>query len=353
MFFAACAHGADFLVYAGTYTDGSSRGIYGYRFDSRSARLKPLGLVAGVSNPTFLVVHPDNRFLYAVSQEAGGSVHSYLIHPKTGKLSPVNQASSKGDAPCHLLLDRSGRYIAVANCSGGSVAVLPLRKDGGVSEPLGFADHPGAARVEGVVFSPDNRYLLAADSGLNRIYIYGFNADTAALTPAATPYVDAPAGAGVRRLAFHPNGRILYALNGPQPSVTAYFYDSRTGGLREFQTIPTVPDSYTGQAQGGAIAVNRAGNLVYASNRGHDSMALLVVDPVRFTLSALEFTPLVGRTPAGFALDPTGAYMVVANQDSGSLTVYTVHPHSGQLRPAGRAMPKLDKPACVAIVPAQ
>jgi 6-phosphogluconolactonase (cycloisomerase 2 family) len=114
-------------VYAGTYTSGSSRGIYGYRFDPRSAKLKPIGLLAPVSNPTFLVAHPDNRFLYAVSQEAGGSVHAFLINPKTGKLSLVNKAPSKGDAPCHLALDRSGRWIAVANYGSGSVAVLPAR----------------------------------------------------------------------------------------------------------------------------------------------------------------------------------------------------------------------------------
>jgi len=187
LLFAAAARGADDLVYAGTYTGGSSRGIYGYRFDPRSAKLKPLGLLAPVSNPTFLVAHPDNRFLYAVSQETGGSVHAFLISPRTGKLSPVNQASSKGDAPCHLALDRSGRWIAVANYGSGSLAVLPLRTDGGVGEALAFVEHHGVARVHGVLFSPDNRFLLAADLGLNRIYVYRFDADTGALTPAETP----------------------------------------------------------------------------------------------------------------------------------------------------------------------
>ena len=352
LLFASTARAADYLVYTGTYTSGTSRGIYGYRFDPRAVRLKPLGLLATVSNPTFVVAHPDNRFLYAVSQDAGGSVNAFLLSPKTGRLSLINKASSKGDAPCHLALDRSGRWIAVANYGSGSVAVLPLRKDGGVGEALAFVEHHGASRVHCVLFSPDNRFLLAADLGLNRIYVYRFDADTGALTPADKPFIDAPAGVGVRHLAFHPNGRVLYAINETQPSVTGFFYNGEKGELQEIQTVPIVPDSYTGPDAAGEIAINPAGTVVYASNRGHDSMAILVIDPVRFTLSTLEITPLTGRTPRHFALDPTAAYMLVANQDSGNLSLYSVHPHTGQLRPAGRPAP-IDKPSCVVIVPAQ
>jgi 6-phosphogluconolactonase len=350
--FAAGAHAADNLVYAGTYTTGDSRGIYSYRFDPRTYKFKSLGLAATLDNPTFLVAHPDNRFLYSVSQVKGGSVHSFLIDPKTGALKPVNQASSKGDSPCNLALDRTGRWIAVANYGSGSLAVLPLRRDGGVGDAQAFEQHPGAARVHAVLFSPDNRFLLAADIGLNRIYVYHFNVDTGALTPAATPYLDAPAGVAVRHLAFHPNGRVLYAINETKPSVTGYFYDPQTGALSEIQTLAIVPDSYTGPDAGGEIAINSAGTLVYASNRGQDSMALLVVDPVRFTLSTLEITPLTGRTPRHFALDPAGAFLLVGNQDSGNITAFTVHPHSGQLRPAGRPSTRVDKPACIVIVPA-
>jgi len=352
LLFAAGARGADYLVYAGIYTTGSSRGIYGYRFDPRNAKFKPLGLLATLSNPTFVVAHPDNRFLYAVSQRSGGTVNSFLIDPKTGRLSPVNQASSKGDSPCHLALDRSGRWIAVANYASGSLAVLPLRRDGGVGEALAFEEHHAGSHVHCVLFSPDNRFLLAADIGLNRIYVYRFDAETGALTPADTPYIDAPTGAGVRHLAFHPNGRVLFAIHETKPSVTSYFYNAESGELSEIATIAIVPAAYSGPDLGGEIAVNSTGTVVYASNRGHDSMALVVPDPVRFTLSLLEITPLTGRTPRHFALDPTGAYMLVGNQDSGSISAYTVHPHTGQLRPVGRPTPKIDRPACVVIVPA-
>src|ERR1035438_4854064 len=351
MLFAASASGAEYLVYAGTYTSRGSRGIYGYRFDTRSPKLKSLGLLATASNPTFLVEHPDHRFLYAVSQDTGGSVSAFLINPKSGKLSLVNKASSKGDAPCHLALDRTGRYLAVANYGSGSLAVLPLRKDGGLGDATAFMEHHGISRVHCVLFSPDNRFLLAADLGLNRVYVYAFDADKGSLTPAATSFIAADPGAGVRHLAFHPNGRVLYAINETQPSVTGYYYDPTNGALSEIQTVPNVPSSYEGTDTAGEIAVNAAGTVVYASNRGSDSMALLVVDPLRFTLSALEFTPLVGKTPPHFARSQAGAYLAVPNQDSQNIGVYTVHPHSGQLRPVGRPTPNIDRPACIVFLP--
>jgi 6-phosphogluconolactonase len=349
--FAAAASGAEYLVYAGAGTGGGSRGIYGYRFDTHAAKLKPLGLVATISNPTYLVEHPDHRFLYAVSEDAAGAVSAFLIDPKNGRLSLVNKVPSHGAGPCHLALDRGGRWLAVANCSGGGgVAVLPLRKDGGLGEAPAPVEHHGVSRTECVLFSPDNRFLLVADSGLNRIYVYGFDPEKGTLTPAATPFIAAPAGAGVRRLVFHPNGRIMYAGNQTQPGVTAYRYDPATGNFAELETVATVPPSpdATGACE---VAVNAAGTMVYASSRGSDSLALLVVDPVRFTLSILEATPLVGGAPRYFALDPTGAYLLVANRDSAGIGLYTVHPHTGQLRPVGRPA-HIDRPASVVFVPA-
>jgi 6-phosphogluconolactonase len=359
---ASAASGAEYLVYAGTYTSGSSRGIYGYRFATRTGKLQPLGLMAETSNPSFVVEHPDHRFLYAVNEDAGNSVSAFLIDPKSGKLSLVNKAASKGDGPCHLALDRSGRWLAVANYASGSAAVLPLRKDGGLGEAQALVQHRGSSvnpqRQTGphahcVLFSPDNRFLLVADLGVDKIFVYGFDVATGALRPADPAFAPVAPGSGVRHLAFHPNGRVLYAINELSSSVTAFRYDPASGALSELQSVSTLPPSYAGPAAAAEIAVNAAGTMVYGSNRGLDGMALLVVDPRRFTLSALEFTPLIGRTPRHFAIDPTGGYLVAANQDSGSITVYSVHPHSGQLRPVGRPVPNIDQPACVVFVPAQ
>jgi 6-phosphogluconolactonase len=359
---ASTARGADYLVYAGTYTSGSSHGIYGYRFDTRGGKLKTLGLMAETSNPSFLLEHPDHRFLYAVNEDTGNSVSAFLIDPKSGKLSLVNKAASKGDGPCHLALDRGGRWLAVANYGSGSVAVLPLRKDGGLGEAQAFVQHHGSSanpqrqagpHAHSVLFSPDNRFLLAADLGADKIFVYRFDPGTGSLTPADPPFATVAPGSGVRHLAFHPNGAVLYAINELSSSVTAFRYDPASGALAEFQTVSTLPPSHAGGNTAAEIAVNAAGTMVYGSNRGHESMALLAIDPLRFTLSALEFTPLIGRTPRHFAIDPTGGYLIVANQDAGSITVYSVHPRSGQLRPVGRPTPNIDLPACVVFVPMQ
>lgn len=345
---AAGARGADYLVYAGS--GGPSGGIYGYRFDARGGKMKSLGLMAKSSNPSFLVEHPDHRFLYALSDDAGPGVSAFLIDPKSGKLSLVNQVASRGGKPCHLALDRSGRWLAVANYGVGGVALLPLRKDGGLGEAR---ISTAKSQARSVVFSPDNHFLLVADQGMDRILVYKFDAETGALAPADPPFTPVTPGAGVRRLVFHPNGRVLYALNEKRPGVTGYRYDSASGGLSLIQTVSAVPASYTGPDTAAEFAVNAAGTMVYASNRDLDCMALLVVDPLRFTLSALEFTPLIGRTPGDFALDPTGAYLLVANRDSHSLTVYTVHPRSGQLRPVGRSSANIDQPRCLVFVPSR
>src|SRR5271157_482553 len=355
----AAASGADYLVYAGAYTRGASHGIYGYRFETRTGKMRTLGLEAEVSNPSFLIEHPDHRFLYAVSEDAAGMVSAYLIDPKSGKLTLVNRVSSKGDGPCHLALDREGRWLAVANYNSGSVAVLPLRKDGGLGEAAAVVQHAGTGvnpqrqagpHAHAVVFSPDNRYLLAADLGADRIFVYRFDAETGALRPAGTPSAAATPGSGVRHLVFHPNGKVLYAVNELASTVTAWLWDGAAGRLEEFQTVSSLPPGYPGPNTAAEIAVNGAGTMVYASNRGCDCLALLVVDPVRFTLSALEFTPLIGQTPRHLALDPTGAYLLVANQGSDSLTVYTVHPRTGQIRPVGHPVKGAAMPTVVVFV---
>jgi 6-phosphogluconolactonase len=355
----AAANAAVSLVYVGGYTHTTSRGIYAYRFDSRNGKMKALGIEAEVSNPSFLIEHPDHRFLYAVSEDSPGMVSAYLIDPRTGKLALVNRVPSKGDGPCHLALDHGGRWLAVANYNSGSVAVLPLRKDGGMGEAAAFVQQSGTGvnpqrqagpHAHAVVFSPDNRYLLAADLGADRIFVYRFDVETGALKPADTPAVALPPGSGVRHLVFHPNGKVLYAISELASTVTTFLWDAATGRLTEIQTVSTLPPAYTGPNTAAEIAVNGAATILYASNRGLDSLALLVINPVRFTLSALEYTPLVGQTPRHFALDPSGAYLLVANQGSDNLQVYTVHPHTGQIRPVGRPVTGVALPTVVVFV---
>jgi 6-phosphogluconolactonase len=347
---------ADSLVYIGTNTKASSRGIYAFRFQSKSGKLQPLGLMALTSNPSFLAVHPDQRFLYAVNEDREGKASAFLIDPKSGKLTLINQASTKGAGPCHLQFDREGRYLAVANYAGGSVAVLPLRKDGGLGEATAFVQHNGSSvhpqrqagpHAHAVVFSPDNRYLLVADLGLDQILSYRFDAVNGTLAPANPKFTATTPGAGPRHLEFHPNGKILYAINELSSTVTTYQYDAQSGSLKELQTVSALPPAFAGQNTAAEIAINPAATMVYASDRGLDALALFNIDPGHFTLSALEYTPLLGRTPRHFALDPAGAFLIVANQDSDTLTVFRVHPRTGQIQPVRASIKGISQPTCI------
>jgi 6-phosphogluconolactonase len=200
-----------------------------------------------------------------------------------------------------------------------------------------------------VAFSPDNRFLLVADLGADQIFIYRFDAAEGRIAPNDPPSADVQLGAGVRHLVFHPNGKALYAINELASSVTMFRYDAARGALEDLQTVSTLPEGYKGKNTAAEIAIDAAGARVYASNRGHDSLALLGVDPVLFTLTAMEFPSIMGRTPRHFALDPEGKNVVVACQDSGLLLVFRVHPATGQIQPRMRTA-KVANPVCVAFV---
>ena len=358
------ASAAEYWMYTGTYSTGGSRGIYAYRFETGSGKIVPAGVAAATSNPSFLVAHPNGKLLFAVNEDgsetAPGSVSSFSINPKTGRLTQVNKVSSRGGGPCHLALDRSAKWLAVANYASGSVAVLPVAADGKLGEASDFVQQRGLsvnrARQSGphahaALFSPDNRFLLVADLGADRIFIYRFDAAHGRITPNDPPFAEGPLGAGVRHMVFHPNGKVLYAINELASSVTMFRYDAERGALEDLQTVSTLPESFKGKNTAAEIAIDAAGAHVYASNRGHDSLALLAVDPVVFTLTAMEFPSIMGRTPRHFALDPEGKNVVVACQDSGLLLVFRVHPVTGQIQPRTRTATKVPNPVCVTFVP--
>jgi len=357
------ASAAGYWMYAGTYSTGGSRGIYAFRFETGSGKMVPAGVAAAAANPSFLLAHPNHKLLFAVNEDGNqtvpGSVTSFSIDPKNGKLTQLSRVSSRGGAPCHLALDRSAGWLAVANYASGSVAVLPVSADGKLGEASAFVQQRGVSvnrerqsgpHAHAVLFSPDNRFLLVADLGADRIFIYHFDAAHGRIAPNDPPSAEGPLGGGVRHLAFHPNGKVLYAINELASSVTMFRYDAERGALENLQTVSTLPQGFKARNTAAEIAINAQGSRVYASNRGHDSLALLAVDPVVFTLTAMEFPSIMGRTPRHFALDPEGANAVVACQDSGLLLVFRVHPVTGQIQPRTRTA-RVPNPTCVVFVP--
>jgi 6-phosphogluconolactonase len=349
---------AEELVYVGGYGNG----IYGYRFQAASGRITRIGVEAETPKPSFLVVHPNGRFLYAANETgaAEDSISAFAIDRASGKLTALNKVSARGSAPCHLAIDGSGRWLAVANYSSGNIAVFPVQADGRLGPAAAVDQHhgtgPNAARqksphAHSVVFSPDNRFLLSADLGADSIFVYRFDAATGAIAPNDPPSAAAPAGGGPRHLVFHPSGEALYALLEMGSAITTFRYDRKTGSLDRGATVSMLPVGFNAPNTGAEVAVNAAGTKLYASNRGQDSIALFAIDPQSHALTFTETEPSLGKTPRFFTLDPSGAFLLVANQDSDNLVVFSVHPRTGELRPVGPVVNGVTKPTCIAFVP--
>ena len=352
------------LIFVGTYTGEASKGIYAFRFDDTSGALTPLGLAVETASPSFLALSPNGRVLFAVNEVSSfegaktGSVSSFAIDPAKGRLTPINVQPSGGAAPCHLQCDRTGRFLAVANYSGGNFAVFPVAADGRLGPAAGVVggtgSGPNKARQEGphgheVVFAPDNRFLLAADLGLDRVFVYRFDSSNGRLTPNEPPSASLAPGSGPRHLAFDPNGRFVYVISEMASTLSAFSWDGTKGVLSSLGTVSTLPDDFHGNSSTAEVAVHPNGRFVYGSNRGHDSIAVFGVGgDGRLTL--VEHEPTRGRTPRNFSIDPTGRWLIAANQNSGTLAVFSIDQKTGALTPVG-PLATVGSPVCVLFMP--
>lgn len=331
------------VVYVGTYTGEASKGIYAFTFDDRSGELTPLGLVAETPSPSFLTASSDGKFLLAVNElqsfrgAPGGSITSFAIDPTTSKLTEISVQPSQGASPCHLMLDRTGKYLAVANYSGGNFALFPVGADGRLRPATSVVDGKAHASTKPlghmVGFDAGNRFLVAADKGLDRMLVYRFDASNGSLTANQSPAAALPAGSGPRHFAFHPNGRWLFTINELAATITTFSWDSKSGSLTTLGSVPTRPAGVdTGTTA--EIAVHPNGRFVYGSNRGHDSIAVFAVG-TSGALTLVEHESTRGETPRNFALDPSGRWLIAANQRSNTLAVFSIDQTSGALSPVG------------------
>jgi 6-phosphogluconolactonase len=352
----ATAGGADdWIMFIGTYTTAPSKGIYAYRFQSATGALTPLGaagLAAETENPSFLAVHPNQRFLYAVNEiskyegKDAGSVSAFAIDRATGRLTLLNRVSSRGDGPCHLELDRSGKWLFVANYGGGSVAAFPVHDDGKLGEASAFFQHAGKSvnvsnqsgpHAHATVVSPDNRFVLVADLGVDKVFSYRLDPSKGGLAPDPQSVAIAP-GSGPRHLAFRPDGKFVYVLKEILSAVVVFRYDAAAGTLAELQTISTLPRGFKDVTNGAEIVIHPSGKFLYASNRGDDSIAIFRIDAAKGTLTSAGRVPTQGKTPRGFAIDPSGRFLVAGNQNSGTVVVFRIDQQTGGLTPTGTVL---------------
>jgi 6-phosphogluconolactonase len=290
--------------------------------------------------------------------QKGGAVSSFSIDHSTGKLTPLNTVPSRGGGPCYVRTDKNGKVLFVANYGTGSVAAFPIKPDGSLGEAVGFAQHTGSSvdqkrqrgpHAHSINPSPDNRYVVAADLGLDQVLIYKFD-QNAALTPNEPPFAAVPPGGGPRHFAFHPNGKFAYANNEMGNSVTAFTFDKSRGALNPIATESTLPKDFTAVSHTAEVQVHPGGKFLYVSNRGHDSITSFAIDGGSGRLRLIEQTPTQGKTPRNFGIDPKGNFMIAANQATNSLVVFRIDKNTGKLTPTGQTE-SVGAPVCVKFLP--
>lgn len=341
----------NYFVYFGTY----SKGIYVSGFDAKTGTLEPVKLAVEVPRPSWVTIHPNGQFLYAVSEQGESAVTSFKINPATGELQSLNKVPAGGSSACHLAIDKGGKTISVANYGNGTVAVFALKPDGSIGERTGFAQHSGSGpdtkrqggpHAHAVVLSADDKFLFVPDLGLDKVMGYRLAVATGSLSPNDPPFATVKPGSGPRHFAFHPKGKFAYALGEMGSNVTTFTYDAKKGSLEPIQTVTTLPEDFKGENNSAEIEVDRAGRYVYASNRGDDSIAVFAIDRGKGTLTHVQRVSTQGKIPRSFKIDPTGKHLIAVNQNSNNAVVYRIDGKTGQLTPTGQV---LDVPSAVCV----
>ncbi len=360
---ASSVHASDTsLVYFGTYTNAKSgsKGIYVSKFNSATGELSAPELAAETGSPSFLEIHPSKKFIYAVGEMGtpgakGGGVSAFSVSLPSGKLTPINQVSAVGQGPCHVNIDKTGKLAMIANYGGGSCASYAIKDDGSLSEAASFHQHTGSGgdpkrqagpHAHSVNFSPDNKFAFVCDLGLDRVNIYKIDPATGKTEPHGEGKV-APAS-GPRHFAFHPNGKFAFVNNEMSMTESSFSYDAAQGALTEVSTVSTIPEADRSQ-KGLSTAETRVhpnGKFVYASNRGHDTIAVFSCDPATGKLKLLDNVNCEGQTPRNFNLDPSGKWLIVAHQGSNSVALFKVDQETGKLSFTGTKH-EVGGPCCV------
>jgi 6-phosphogluconolactonase len=352
-----------YLFYVGTYTEegSKSKGIYAYRYDAATATITPLGLAAETTNPSFVALHPNGHFLYAVNEVGkykgpnSGGVSAFSIDHASGKLTFLNEVATRGADPCYITVDKTGKYVLVANYTGGSVAVFPVQADGKLGEATAFVQHTGKGtipeRQEGphahsIDLSADNRFAFVDDLGLDELLVYKFDEGKGTLTPNDPPFTKIDAGSGPRHFVLRPDGKFAYVISEMGHTVTVFSSDAASGKMQVLQTITTLPKDFRGRNDDAEIAVHPSGKFLYASNRGDDSIAIYAIDQSKGTLTQVGIVHTGGKEPRSFEIDPTGALLFAENEKSNNIVVFRIDAKTGNLTPTGQTFDVVE-PVCV------
>lgn len=347
------------IAYIGAYGGH----IYASGYDPATGALSEAQKAAAVENPSWLALSRNGRFLYSAIEtgsfegQPGGGVCAFKVDDKTGELKKLNSQPTRGIAPCHLCLSDSGKFLFAANYGSGSVTAFPLNPDGSIGPLSRLIQHRGGGPVENrqegphahsVAMAPVTNLLLAVDLGADSIFVYRLDENAGGLAAEERLTMRTRPGAGPRHMAFHPNGKFAYLLTELSCEVYAHRYSPSPFALTEMQVVSALPKGYSGENTCAAIHISRDGQTLYASNRGHDSIAVFHIDQATGMLELVQHAPTLGNCPREFAIDPAGRFLLAANQESDSIVTFAIEPDSGRLESTGHAL-EVPKPVCILI----
>jgi 6-phosphogluconolactonase len=349
------------LIYVGTYSEpilfgtgqvvpGKGKGIYSFKFDKQARTLTLNGITEGVRNSSYLAFDAKREFLYCVNEfkeyegKPSGAVSAFRIDQETGALTYLNSKPSHGTDPCHLIVDKSGRFVLIANFASGSVCVLPIQADGSLGDETDFVQHQGSSvdpkrqtspHAHAVEFDASGKFVYVPDLGMDKVMIYRFDTETGKLRPNEVPFAKTAPGAGPRQLVMHPKGGYAYLINELNSTMTAFAFDVSTGGLTELQTLSTLPAGYDGATSCAEVQITPNGKFLYGSNRGHNSLVIYSIDQATGKLTLVGHESTQGRIPRNFEVDPSGRYLMAANQDTDNMVMFEIDQATGKLKANG------------------
>lgn len=349
----------DMFVYFGTHRAGPEVGFSLSHFDTETGVLTAPKFLIEAKEPAFFIIHPDGQHLYTCNSGNPGGLSAYRIAPTTGELTLINRVLTGGGDASFVSLDQTSRYALVANYLSGNVAVFALRSDGGVGDWTGYAQQTGSsvdperqthAYAHAILTDPTNRFALVPDLGVDKLFVYQFDENLGTIKPNDVPFAQVAGGLGPRHVRFHPNGRWVYLINEMGSRIIGFNWDASLGKLSDFQTVSTLPVDFKGANACAELEIRPNGKFLYASNRGHDSLAVFAIDPSSGRLSLVEHASSRGKTPRNFAFDPTARWLLCTNHGSDNAVVFRVDPDSGRLTPVGEPV-TVPSPFCERFLP--
>lgn len=353
--YSSTVHAQGFYLLVGTYTSGKSEGISVFKFNSLTGDAV-LASTIKTSNPSFLAVSPNQKFVYAVNEDKPGSITAFSFDKASGKLKEINKQSSGGDHPCYITIDKTGNRVIVGNYSSGTVAVFAVKKDGSLDSAKQIIEHTGysvnterqtAPHVHATILSKENNFLMVPDLGIDKIMIYPFDAKTGRLDEANAGFVPSEPGSGPRHFDFHPSGKFGYLMEELTGTVSVYNYYKKTGALEQVQTISAIPVDFMGAIGSADIHVSPDGKFLYCSNRGEsNNIGIFSIDKKTGRLRLIGHQSVLGKTPRNFNFDPTGNFLLAANQDSNEIVIFKRDKNTGLLSDTGKRI-AVGNPVCI------